>query len=65
MAYLLLLLPLFLLILSYKKRLQFNKLKGTGRVPDIMSAKRQMTLFTVLAVLFLICIVFFIAQLEF
>ena len=64
MAYLLLLLPLFLFMLSYKKRLRFNRLKGTGRVPDIMNAHRQMALFSVLAILFLIFIVCFIVQLQ-
>ena len=64
MEYLLLLLPLFLFMLSYKKRLRFNKLKGTGRVPDIISAHRQMALFSVLAILFLIFIIFFIVQVE-
>lgn len=49
MEYLFLLIPLSLLLISYLYWLRYNKFKNTGRVPDILSAKRNIVLFFVLA----------------
>ncbi len=50
MNYLFLLLPFCLFTLSYYYRSKSIKLADSGRIPDILEAKRNTTLFLVLAI---------------
>jgi len=58
MKYLFLLLPFSLLILSWFYHTKYNRIKGTGKIPVIVAAKRNTTLCLILA--FTIAFVFFL-----
>ena len=49
MKYLFLLLPIALLILSWFYNVKYNKMKNTGKIPVIVAARRNTTLFLLLA----------------
>ena len=51
MEYLLLIAAVPLFFLSYRNRVRYNKLKYTGKIPDIEIAKRNTTVFSVMGVL--------------
>jgi len=48
MEYLLLTIPLILFAVAYHNRKKYNNLKGSGRIPDIISANRNTTIFFLL-----------------
>jgi len=48
MQYLLLILALSLLVLAWLNSVKYHKLKNTGKIPHIISARRNVTLYLVL-----------------
>lgn len=63
MKYLFLLLPFSLLILSWFNNLKYNKMKNTGKIPVIIAARRNTTLFLLLA-LTITCAFFLVLSYE-
>jgi len=63
MKYLFLLLPFSLLNLSLFYSIRYNKVKDTGKIPVIIAARRNTTLFLVLA-LTITCVFFLIQGFE-
>jgi hypothetical protein len=55
--------PVVFVVLSRVYKLKFNKLQGTGKIPDIQGAKQRQTLFSVLAILSALLII--VIQSEF
>jgi uncharacterized membrane-anchored protein len=49
MSYLFLLLPVSLLMVSYFYKTKADKLQNTGKIPNIIAAQRNKTIFLVLA----------------
>lgn len=55
--YTLYLIPPAFVALSERNRLRFNKLKGSGKIPDIMGAKQRHVTYMVMAALSLVIII--------
>ena len=55
--------PVVFVVLSRVYKLKFNRLQGSGKIPDIQCAKQRQTLFSVLAILSALLIV--VIQSEF
>ncbi|WP_184546195.1 hypothetical protein [Mucilaginibacter sp. FT3.2] len=51
LEYLIYIIPVVFIVLSRKYKLKFNRLQGTGKIPDIMGARRRENLFFFLAIL--------------
>jgi hypothetical protein len=58
MKYLFLLLPLLSLLISYRYKAKFRKLKNSGKIGALMNAKNKATLFLVLAILLALGFIF-------
>jgi hypothetical protein len=59
MEYLLLLLPISLFGVSYFYKVKYNRFKDTGKVPVILTAKMNTTVYFLLG-LAMFCVVFFV-----
>jgi hypothetical protein len=55
--------PVVFVVLSRIYKLKFNRLLGTGKIPDIQGAKQRQTVFSILAILSALMIV--VAQSDF
>lgn len=51
LEYLIYIIPVVFIVLSRKYKLKFNRLQGTGKIPDIVGARRRENLFFFLAIL--------------
>lgn len=49
--------PVVFVVLARVYKQRFNRLQGTGKIPDIQEAKQRQTLFSVLAILSALLIV--------
>lgn len=58
MNYVLIFLSVLLLVLSFRYRLRFAKIKDSGKIPDIIQAKRNTALYFVLAVVAVFVFIF-------
>jgi hypothetical protein len=57
--------PVVFVVLSRLYNLKFNRLRGTGKIPDIEGARRRQTLFSVLAILSALLVVVIQSQFFF
>jgi len=62
MEYLLLMLAVALLGLAYSNRIKYRKLKNSGKIPRILSARRNVTLYLVLGLTSFFAYIFMVAE---
>jgi len=64
MQYFLLILAVTSLILAYINNVKYRKLKSGGKIPNIMSARRKVTLYLLLSVTSFIAYIFMLVEMA-